>query len=717
MVTDSFYRQYEGLNRETGQAWSMPAELPAQVPGPVSPDDRDAWYAPAVRSQYPVGNGVVATVREDEDGFTYTTREPPLSETAERTRDRIEARFEDVPRSRPRTREGAAERIRDGIPRHWHDHFDSLGSLSPAATRRLGYHLGASIRALGRLTPLALDDRIRIGDTTGEVLSVHTRDFAPVRTDLPTDVAYLDSVLSERVDTKAIEFGPVEVPVTVVRRHVLGGDTFDTQYAVREPDLLPGDETLIERVKSRLVESPPRAVGASVGDAVAERARTLLGRRRHLADSKGLHAAVVDQLRRLGHTLGLSNTELRASDHTRRIDALVYYVVRDLVGDGPLTVPLRDPRVKRIEVNQIGERVTVVPHAGVAAKTDRMPATIAIDDEDEYLGLARSLAAEGGVELNVHRPAASVTVHRKTGAGTRPVHCSVALPASGPESAHISIAADRPRAPSPTELVDRGQLDHPLVALIWSVIEARGTVVFLGPPRTEPDAVLAAHAPFIPAADRPVAIEAAGRPVDLPQESAVTVQQESRASQSPADADPSREALSPDVAVMTGVETRSGSERFGRLLTSGRGLLASARVVDRRSFAHLLAETGVSPHRVSAIDLVVQLADGSGAMATARGPVVDTPVGGGEGQPTLDWERVFDATAESGSALADGFEERFDTGGAGPPLQSLVDRRTRYLEYLAADGETDRAALVDFLADLRTDEAATVERIQRAQPR
>lgn len=32
------------------------------VPSPVPPDDRDAWYAPAVRAQYEVESGVIGVL-------------------------------------------------------------------------------------------------------------------------------------------------------------------------------------------------------------------------------------------------------------------------------------------------------------------------------------------------------------------------------------------------------------------------------------------------------------------------------------------------------------------------------------------------------------------------------------------------------------------------------------------------------------------------------
>jgi hypothetical protein len=46
-------------------------------------------------------------------------------------------------------------------------------------------------------------------------------------------------------------------------------------------------------------------------------------------------------------------------------------------------------------------------------------------------------------------------------------------------------------------------------------------------------------------------------------------------------------------------------------------------------------------------------------------------------------------------------------------VEADFHRKHRYVRYLEREGITDGEALFEFLADLRTDEAATVERIQR----
>ena len=81
------------------------------VPPPLPPDDLEAWYAPDVRSQTEVHPGVVVTIRETDSGFAYEVREPSVGEEAGAALERVTDYFGDANLERPRTREGAAERM------------------------------------------------------------------------------------------------------------------------------------------------------------------------------------------------------------------------------------------------------------------------------------------------------------------------------------------------------------------------------------------------------------------------------------------------------------------------------------------------------------------------------------------------------------------------------------------------------------------------------
>ncbi|MFB6110359.1 MAG: secretion system protein [Halodesulfurarchaeum sp.] len=677
----------------------MSTELPVTVPGPVSPDARAAWYAPDVRSQYHVSDGIVATVTEREKGYHYRTREPVLSEEETDALEAVRGRFRDATLGRPRTRAGAVERVRIGLPDRFRERLPELDGRRPASRRRLSYHVLGSLRALGALTPLALDDRIRIADTNADRLAVHTRDFAPALTDLPVDAPFLDRFLGERVRRERISFAGFSIPVTIVRGHLLGADSFEASYVIEEPDLLPGDRAVIDAVIDRILETPPAGILEDETEVVTDRARTLLRRRlgyRPVAWAREVLPRSVIPWR--------SRADPIPAGRSERLDALSYYVLRDLVGDGKLTVPMRDPAVRSIEANRVGDRITVVTHRGTTIGDTRMPTTRTIADDAEFVDLARSLAAEGGVELSVHRPSATVSLERETGGGQRELHCSVSLPEDA--TGHVSITSQRETPPTPIELVERGQFEPELVAGIWTAAAHRGSVLFVGPVDAEPTAAMGAHTPFIPAGDRPVEFGAAAGRVSLPHETAIAVPDRAEGDSS-WERRTERDALHPDVAVLSDLETAESLRRLGTIIGSGRPIFAAARAATRSLLSHRVEAAGIAPTFRSRVSLVVELpTPDAGESATGWVPVAPTP----DAESAIGWEPLVAATRDS-RVLSTAFTDRLATGSDQPPLEGAFARRRQYVRYLRREGSTDRESLLGFLADLRTDETATIERI------
>lgn len=227
------------------------------VPAPVPPDDPEAWYAPRTRAQYTPSPGVVATVREyDEGRFAYDVREPTLSAADERALRSVRDHFSTVHHRRPLTRAGVVERAEAGFEPKYERALDRLLDVTPAARRRVSYHALSELRLLEDLTPVALDDRIDVADVgDDEQLVVHTASFAPLETGIDADAEYVERVAGERVTSYTVGFGGFDVDVVVYRERLLGSDQFTTKYAVLEPDLLPGDEALIRESKERIWES------------------------------------------------------------------------------------------------------------------------------------------------------------------------------------------------------------------------------------------------------------------------------------------------------------------------------------------------------------------------------------------------------------------------------------------------------------------------------
>ncbi|MFB6135007.1 MAG: secretion system protein [Halanaeroarchaeum sp.] len=693
----------------------MSDPLPETVPPPVPPDHSDAWYAPSVRVQYRVPPTLVATVREVDETFEFHIREPHRSAAAIEAVAAVTEHLESVPLDRPRTREGTVERVEDGLPERYRRLVDDVVDPTPAQRRRIEYHLTAAVRGLGVLTPLALDERIRVADASGDVLIVHTDDFAPARTTLPADVPYLDRFLSERFESYTVPFLDYDVPVTVYRERLLGGDVFEAKYHVHTPTRLPGDEAIVAGVTARIEEE---SVGGEVRDAVEyvrRRARRLIKRRLVARSPATLAPRVIRLARTVGAVLGLGTRPLPGSGDTDRIDDLLYLVTRNLVGEDALTIPLRDPHLERIEANGVGERVKVVARPGSFDRTGRFPTTIRFDDERRFVALATRMAAAGGVELGPTTPHATVSIEPTEGA---PLSCTVALPAGSAESPFISVDKRGLDPVTATTLLETGVVGPELVGLLWLLIERGGSIAFVGPERARPAALVEAHAPFVPFDDRPVTVTAGSRQLRLPHETGVSLNGGTVAA---TDDDALLDRVSDigaDVSVVTALGSRRTYEYLEAVLSAGQAVLVAANAAGIDAFVQRAVDHGVSSHTIETIDLVVETTvSDSGAVVEA----VSLLVGPGEGgRPILS--RGSDAIAALAVAPGSGGDGDFDpvfqriAADGGEDVSTVAAehrRRVRYVKYLQAAGVTDVDDLFSFLADLQTDEAATVERIHQ----
>jgi type IV secretory pathway ATPase VirB11/archaellum biosynthesis ATPase len=756
------------------------------VPAPVPPDDPEAWYAPDVRAQYEAAPGVVATVRERDGGrFGYDVREPPRSPADEAALERVRDHFSAVRHRRPLTRVGVVERAERGFEPKYDRALDRLLDASAAARRRIDYHALRDLRLLGDVTPLALDDRIEVADVGDErELVVHTETFAPLETGIDADADYVERVAAERLSQYAVDFAGLSVDVVVYRERLLGSDAFETKYAVLEPDLLPGDEALIEECKERIWET---TVNGAVDDReafVAEHARRFLSRRLTARNTRAWLDAAAHRVRAALADRGLGVPPVDSRYARDRLDDLTYYVLRDFVGEGILTVPIRDPNLEDVEANRVGERVKVVPRASVlrgagtdseggdsaGAGTDRdgpppdagtrVPTNLAFEDEATFVNVATGLAARDGTELNASTPSAKVNLD--VDGVDETVRCAVALPVISADGPHVSIRKQSADAMTPVDLVDRGTLSTELVTLLWLLYEHSGVVLFAGPTGVGKTTLLNAHTPFIPFDDRPVSIDEGSREVRLPHETGVSLttreHEESYKAVSMSELMTEANYLNPDVEVIAEINTPASFETFAETLNTGHGVIGSTHAEDVEALANRVVERGLPPYLLREIDLVVfpRQVDGERYVSRAvellsaeeyealdpeakRSPA-GSPKRGGAGVVDKGGESVYyntvawrDADGEfrfPGAPEADGAT----APGEGPRLHAFgriadhTDRevdavtsefvtKRRYVEYLVREGVDDADALFEFLADLRTDEAATVERAARTMDR
>ena len=695
---------------------------PPTVPAPVPPDDPDAWYAPDVREQDEIHPDVVVTVRH-RDGFRYEVRNPALTADEREALDR------------------AIERMERGFDPKHRRVIDRLVDCSPTARRRLDYHALCSLACLGELTPYALDERIDVADVTDDTVVVHTEDYAPAETALD-DPAFIGRFTSERVERHTVGFHEFEVPVVVYREHLLGSDPFTTKYAVREPDLLPGDEELIAACKERVWETSVEGLVEDRVDFVRERARALLARQLTIRNTTEWFDAVAYRVRSALAELDLAVPPVDQRFADDRLDDLLYYVMRDLVGYGKLTIPIRDHTLEDIEANRVGERVKVLPRADLG-HDGRVPTNLSFEEESAFVNVVTQLAADDGTELNASNPSAKVNID-PTGEGLHDteetIRCAVALPTISEDGPHISIRKQSVDAMTPIDLVQRESLPTELVALLWLLYESHGVVLFSGPTGAGKTTLLNAHMPFIPYRDRPISIDEGSREVRIPHETGVslTTREHERDHRRVTMADLMTQCnyLNPDVEVIAEINTPASFETFAETLNTGHGVLGTTHAADIETLVNRIIEKGVPTYLLAEIDLVVfpRHVDGEryvGEVVEFVDEPLDTESGGTieKDGHTIHYNTLCRRGSDGQFHLAydhpqlDGETRRVDTGIL-DRLSTLRDepiadveetfhRRHRYVRYLVKEGIDGFDELFAVLADLETNEAATVERLRR----
>ncbi|MFB6107598.1 MAG: type II/IV secretion system ATPase subunit [Haloplanus sp.] len=718
------------------------------VPPPVPPDDPDAWYAPDVRVQYEVHPGVVASVRETGADFAYEVREPTLGTRGEAALAAVREHFAEANLARPRTREGAVEQMTAGFEEKYRRVIDRLIDLTPTARRRLDYHALCELRCLGELTPYALDGRIEVADVAGsDGLVVHTENYAPATTavtDPPAD--YLERFVSERLDRYTVQFHEFSIPVVVYRERVLGHDPFGTKYAVLEPDLLPGDDALVAECKERIWETSVDGVVEDRAAFVRERAREVLSRRLTARNTRAWREVTAYRIRSAlaEYDLAVPPVDSRFADD--RLDDLVYYVLRDFVGYGQLTVPIRDPHLEDVEANRVGERVKVVPRAELG-HDGRIPTNLTFEDETAFVNVVTQLAASDGTELSASTPSAKVNLDPPGVEET--IRCAVALPTISEDGPHISIRKQAPDALTPVDLVEQGALPTELVTLFWLFYEYRGVVLFSGPTGVGKTTLMNAHMPFVRYDDRPISIDEGSREVRLPHETGVSLttrdheQEYKRVTM--ADLMTETNYLNPDVEVIAEINTPASFETFAETLNTGHGVIGTTHAEDVEKLVNRVVEQGLPPYLLRELDLVVfpRYVDGEryvgqvveilteaeyasldGRVDDERGVVqkdgtavhwntVARRTTGGEFELAYDHPQLGDSSADRQMVAFDRLAARTDR-----PVEAVereFHRKHGYVQYLVREEIHDFEALFEFLADLQTNETATVERVRHRE--
>jgi hypothetical protein len=277
-------------------------------------------------------------------------------------------------------------------------------------------------------------------------------------------------------------------------------------------------------------------------------------------------------------------------------------------------------------------------------------------------------------------------------------------------------------------------------------------VLFSGPTGVGKTTLMNAHMPFVPFRDRPISIDEGSREVQLPHETGVSLTTRNHESDhkrvTMADLMIECNYLNPDVEVIAEINTAESFKTFAESLNTGHGIIGTTHAEDIETLVNRVIEQNIPPYLLREIDLVVfpRRTDGEryvgevvelldeqsfseldrddrcGAVHKQGTSVYWNTVAWRE--PDGDFGFAYDHT-ELGDTTVNG-----DTTGQGSHLHtferiaSLTDRsvdavedefrrKHRYVRHFVREDIDEFDALFDLLADLETDEAATVERLHR----
>jgi hypothetical protein len=236
-----------------------------------------------------------------------------------------------------------------------------------------------------------------------------------------------------------------------------------------------------------------------------------------------------------------------------------------------------------------------------------------------------------------------------------------------------------------------------------------------------------AHMPFVPYDDRPISIDEGSREVQLPHETGVSLTTREHESEykrvTMAELMTETNYLNPDVEVIAEINTPASFETFAETLNTGHGVVGTTHAEDVEKLVNRVVEQGLPAYLLRELDLLVfpRRIDGDRYVGQVV-ELVDGPPDGRGGTVEKDgtavhWQPVAwrMADGEFGfrreASVFDAIADRTDR-----PLEDVLDefeRKHRYVRYLQREEVDDFEALFSFLADLRTDEAATVEQVAR----
>ncbi len=250
-------------------------------------------------------------------------------------------------------------------------------------------------------------------------------------------------------------------------------------YEVIEPQLSKHERELVTHLKSTLT----RIMGSEVANLTATDKRTYL------------RGEVEEYLRTRQISLSPLSTE-----------RVIYYILRDFVGYGPVEVLILDPKVEDISCDGVD-----VPLFVFHGKYESVKTNVSFTDEDQLNSFIVALGQRCGKAVSVSNPILDGTTpegHRIQATYAREITT---------RGASFTIRRFKERPFTPVDLVLAGSANEEMIAYFWLAAEQGESLIICGGPAAGKTSTLNAIALFIPPTSKIVSIEDT-REVNLPHE-------------------------------------------------------------------------------------------------------------------------------------------------------------------------------------------------------
>ncbi|ADY01958.1 MAG: type II/IV secretion system ATPase subunit [Vulcanisaeta sp.] len=211
-----------------------------------------------------------------------------------------------------------------------------------------------------------------------------------------------------------------------------------------------------------------------------------------------LKSRVIEIMRQRNTTiLDAVNNAIRNTSSKQLVESVVYYLLRDLKGYGPITVPLSDMNIEEVELNNWLHPITVV-HRDLPGI--RLVTNIRFNSEIEAKDFIMSISKRGlPRSISLLKPYLETILpegHRFTG--------TIGEITIGPT---FSIRKFPPQPLTLEELMLKETLKPSAAAYLWLIAELKGFIMITGPMSSGKTTLLSAIASKLPTYSKIVTIE------------------------------------------------------------------------------------------------------------------------------------------------------------------------------------------------------------------